>query len=62
MTTIHLRTGPSTRYVSKGLLADGTKFTRYCETDSGWSYGKVRGGANSGKWGWTYADHLEWPI
>lgn len=55
---VNLRSGPSTNYVSKGILFTGTTFTEYCNKDFEWSYGKVTSGANSGKWGWVAGAYL----
>ncbi|MEU7486408.1 SH3 domain-containing protein [Streptomyces sp. NPDC042319] len=56
-----LRTGPSTKYSSKGTLSKGTKFYYYCEYKKGsttWIYGKVQSGAHKGAKGWAYGKKI----
>ncbi|WP_106982652.1 SH3 domain-containing protein [Streptomyces megasporus] len=56
---VHLRSGPSTGYTSKGLLYRSTDVRVYCTAKSGsWSYLKVTSGANSGKYGWVSSSYI----
>ncbi|MER6011045.1 SH3 domain-containing protein [Streptomyces bluensis] len=56
---VHLRSGPGTKYTSKGLLQKGTKFDEWCNKRKSWSYGKVLSGANKGKKGWVAYRYLK---
>ncbi|WP_030607847.1 hypothetical protein [Streptomyces sclerotialus] len=56
-----LRTGPGTKYSSKGTLSKGTKFYYLCEYTKGsttWIYGKVSSGAHKGTKGWAYGKKI----
>ncbi|MFF3817232.1 SH3 domain-containing protein [Streptomyces bluensis] len=55
---VHLRSGPGTKYTSKGLLRNGVKFNEWCYPQGKWSYGRVKSGPNNGKWGWVNIDYL----
>lgn len=62
-TTIHLRSGPSTNYTSRGLLQKGTEIRYRCSKNTGpgavrWHYGQVISGANNGKYGWVYYKYV----
>jgi uncharacterized protein YraI len=61
-TAVHLRSGPSSGYTSKGILYKGNDFKEYCNKGWTWSYGKVLSGANAGKWGWVYSDYLRFTV
>ncbi|WP_199185707.1 SH3 domain-containing protein [Streptomyces carminius] len=55
---VHLRSGPSTSYTSKGLLSRSTDVRVYC-TKGSWSYLKVSEGANRNKSGWVATRYVE---
>ncbi|MFF2206348.1 SH3 domain-containing protein [Streptomyces sp. NPDC058145] len=60
---VNLRSGPSTRYSSKGVLSKGTRTYIYCYRDSSkdaWDYIKVTSGANKGVKGWVRHDLNNW--
>ncbi|MFJ9748700.1 SH3 domain-containing protein [Streptomyces chartreusis] len=58
-TAVNLRTGPSTKYKSRGVLSKGTRFNEYCTKDFIWYYGKVANGANKNKKGWVHGAYLK---
>jgi uncharacterized protein YraI len=58
-TAVNLRTGPGTKYKSRGVLSKGTWFNEYCTKDFLWYYGKVANGANKGKKGWVSAYYID---
>ncbi|MEV0317131.1 SH3 domain-containing protein [Streptomyces sp. NPDC050658] len=60
--TVNFRTGPGTKYTSKGLVGKGDKkFYQYCERGR-WAYGKVLKGAHKGKKGWIHNSNIGWPM
>jgi uncharacterized protein YraI len=60
--TVNLRTGPGTKYTSKGVVGKaGKKFYQYCERGN-WAYGKVLKGAHKGKKGWIHENYIGWPM
>ncbi|MER6684637.1 SH3 domain-containing protein [Streptomyces olivaceoviridis] len=62
-TAVNLRTGPGTKYASRGILAKRTGFQNWCQTKNyDWAYGKVTSGQNRGKWGWVSTDYLVWVL
>ncbi|WP_406254772.1 SH3 domain-containing protein [Streptomyces chartreusis] len=58
-TAVNLRTGPSTKYKSRGVLSKGTRFTEYCTKNFIWYYGKVANGAHKNKKGWVHGDYIK---
>ncbi|SDM63188.1 hypothetical protein SAMN04487981_10258 [Streptomyces sp. cf386] len=60
-TAVNLRSGPGTKYTSKGILYKNTRFSEYCTNwNYNWGYGKVASGPNKGKWGWVSTFHLHY--
>ncbi|MFH0245872.1 SH3 domain-containing protein [Streptomyces sp. HK10] len=60
---VHLRSGPSTGYTSKGLLYRNTDVYVYCTASGGsWSYLKATSGANSGRYGWVATRYINEPV
>ncbi len=60
---VNLRTGPGTKYASKGQLSKGTTFYFYCFKEygyEGWDYLKVTSGPNKGVKGWVNDRYTKW--
>lgn len=61
--SVNLRTGPSTKYTSLGLLSKRTNFWYICHKDTGpgawnWTYGTVMSGSHRGQKGWVFSKYL----
>ncbi|MET8289457.1 MULTISPECIES: hypothetical protein [unclassified Streptomyces] len=63
---VNLRSGPGTKYTSKGLLSKGTKDRLYCHSPQTsatvpyWDYIKVTTGPNKNIKGWVRDDLNSW--
>lgn len=60
---VNLRTSPTTKSSSKGLVSKGTKVGILCskgEVPTSWDYVKVKTGAHAGTYGWIYDKYVNW--
>ncbi|GHH25841.1 SH3 domain-containing protein [Streptomyces rubradiris] len=61
--SVNLRTSPSTKSSSKGLLARKTSVDILCwkgKVPTSWDYVKVASGTHKGTYGWVYDKYVDW--